>query len=157
MIMSVERLVNLLCLISFNSITADHPPKTRQRYARQWAAHSMPTCTDLARRAHAQGLDVAEVIAVSYVETRHRRGLVSKSGARGPLQALPKYWSRPADKDYVDAGLRAWSYYRARSDSTREAAGRYNGGGENSHYARAVERHARMLKEQTAWTQTPPR
>ena len=81
------------------------------------------------------GLNPVEVIAVSWKESRHTRGIVGGAGEVGPLQALPKYWARKHDKDHITAGLRAWGYYRKKSRSIQEAAGKYNGGGPSSRYA----------------------
>lgn len=156
MIVSIERALNLICLLSVEMSAAESGVNTRRYYARH-AAADHAVCLKVAHRAHLQGLDFYEAVAVSQHETRHRAHLIGSSGERGPMQALPKYWSRKGDKDYIDAGLRAWSYYRSRSASTREAAGKYNGAGQNSKYARTIERNVKKLKEETAWITPPPR
>ena len=138
------RLIHALCLWSVH--TASIEAGSSQRYWRHQAPRALKVCQEVARRAHKRGLDPLEVIAVSYVETRHNKKLVSSAGAVGPLQALPKYWARKGDKDYITAGLRAWAYFRKKSEGTQEAAGRYNGAGESSHYAVHVATHYSYLK-----------
>jgi hypothetical protein len=156
MIMTIERVLNLICLLSVEMSATESGVNSRRYYARH-AQADHAVCLRVARRAHRQGLDSYEAVAVSQHETRHRAHLVGSSGERGPMQALPKYWSRKGDKDYIDAGLRAWRYYRSRSASTREAAGKFNGAGQRSKYARTIARNVRTLKDQTAWISPPPR
>jgi len=136
-----------LCLASVEiTASAYESPTARAKYYQRHATEAALTCVEVGERAIEQGLDPLEVIAISHTESRHTRGLTSRSGARGPLQVLLKYWSRSSDRDPIDAGLRAWAYYRARSQSTQEAAGKYNGAGASSAYAQAVERHRDHLE-----------
>lgn len=118
------------------------------------AGHLPPSswgvCTKVAIRAEQASLDPLEVIALSYAETRHREDLTSPAGAKGALQALPKYWScADAPKDHICAGLKAWEYYRSRSRSAVEAVGKYNGGGTDTRYARTYRKHLRRLQRLT--------
>ena len=115
------------------------------------ASHLSPkswgVCTKVALRADAARLDPLEVIALSYAETRHREDLTSPAGAKGALQALPKYWRcEDAPTDHICAGLKAWRYYRSRSRNAIEAVGRYNGGGTDTRYARTYRKHLRRLR-----------
>lgn len=114
------RLIHALCLWSVH--TASIEAGSSQRYWRHQAPRALKVCQEVAKRAHKRGLDPLEVIAVSYVETRHNKKLVSS------------------------AGLRAWAYFRKKSEGTQEAAGRYNGAGESSHYAVHVATHYSYLK-----------
>lgn len=149
---TIERLISLLCAISVHASALETSSESaRERYLRHSAPKAHRVCRLVAHRAHEHGLDIYEVIAVSQHETRHRTDLVGSSGERGPLQAIPKYWKRKSDRDAIDSGLRAWSYYRARSTSTQEAAGKFNGSGSKSRYAREVAGHAAMLRERTSW------
>jgi hypothetical protein len=136
-----------LCLASV-SLTAQSykSPTARARYLTKHGNTAALVCLEVAQRAEGRGLDPLELIAVSHTESRHTLEIESDAGAVGPLQALAKYWKRPGDPDTIEAGLRAWAYYRARSASTREAAGKYNGGGTSSAYARAVEAHREYLE-----------
>lgn len=139
-----SRVIHALCLWSVH--TASIEAGSSRRYWRHQAPRALKVCQEVARRAQNRGLDPLEVIAVSYVETRHNRKLVSSAGAVGPLQALPKYWARKGDRDHITAGLRAWAYFRRKSSGIQEAAGRYNGAGEDSHYAVHVATHFRALQ-----------
>jgi len=49
------------------------------------------TCVQVAEEAEHQGVPASLVIALSYVETRFNPNAISRSGAIGPLQVLPKY------------------------------------------------------------------
>lgn len=136
-----------LCLASVGlTAQAYKSPTARARYLAEQGNAATLVCLEVAQRAEGRGLDPLELIAVSHTESRHTLSVKSDAGAVGPLQALAKYWRRPGDPDTIEAGLRAWAYYRARSSSTREAAGRYNGGGTASAYARAVEAHHDYLE-----------
>lgn len=137
------RLIHALCLWSVH--TASIEAGNSRRYWRHQAPRALKVCQEVGLRADKRGLDPLEVIAVSYVETRHNKKLVSSAGAVGPLQALPRYWARKGDRDHITAGLRAWAYYRSKSANIQEAAGKYNGGGESSHYAVHVATHYKSL------------
>ena len=109
-----------------------------KRYMKERAPRALATCQLVAQRALKAGLDPVEIVAISWKESRHTRGLVGGAGEVGPLQAIPKYWARKRDKDHITAGLRAWAYYRKKSATPQEAAGKYNGGGTSSRYAQSV-------------------
>jgi len=149
MILGIERLISLLCIISVSQAANEGGLAATERYYRGRFSQAIEVCKTVGTRAHKRGLDPAEVIALSYIETRHTPRLTSSAGAKGPLQALPKYWSRPQDKDYIDAGLRAWQWYRAKYPSLQSAAGRYNGAGPQSRYARLYMKHHELLQRKT--------
>lgn len=137
--MITHSLIFALCLWSINQsgIESHHS----KRYWKYKAPLALKVCRKVGSRALKYKIDPLEAIAVSYVETRHNEKLISKAGAVGAMQALPKYWKRKKDKDSLEAGLRAWKYYRERSSGIRQSAGKYNGAGENSKYAQDVEEH----------------
>jgi hypothetical protein len=147
-------LLTRLCMASL-ALAAQEAgsPTARAKFWSDRAGAHLAVCVAVGERAQVEGLDPLEVIAVSFTESRHTRGLTSHRGAVGPLQALKRYWARAGDKDNITPGLRAWRYYRSRSRSTREAAGRYNGAGARSAYAAQVAAHrdhlARILRHYT--------
>lgn len=147
MIYQLADILARLCLASV-AVTANayESPSARARY---WATKGQPAallCIEIAERAREHDLDPLELIALSWVESRHTPKLTSSAGAVGPLQVMLKYWRRDGDRDHITAGLRAWTYYRARSASAQEAAGRYNGGGAQSSYAHAYQEHLEKLR-----------
>lgn len=130
-------MLKLLFYLYLCSNSASHLPAT-----------SWGVCAKVALRAEAANLDPLEIIALSYAETRHREDLTSPAGAKGALQALPKYWRcTDAPKDHICAGLRAWRYYRSRSRSAVEAVGRYNGGGTDTRYAKTYSAQLHKLRQ----------
>lgn len=136
-----------LCLVSVAATAnAYESPTARRAYYAEKSAPASLVCLEVAERALDADLDPLELIALSWVETRHTREVISSAKARGPLQILRKYWRRTHDHDDIAGGLRAWSYYRARSSSAQEAAGRYNGGGSSSGYAIAYQAHLDKLR-----------
>lgn len=144
-------MITLLCLVSVLQATHEASSlSAKEAYLRRSGPRAMKMCVKVAQRAVEAKIDPLEIISISFNETRHR-DLISKAGARGPLQALPQYWSRRGDRDHIDAGIRAWTYYRARSKDIRTAAGRYNGAGWKSVYARHVETHYHLLKDARQW------
>jgi len=142
-------LLTRLCLASLAVAAGEaQSPTARARFWIDRAGEHLAVCVAVADRAQDAGLDPLEIIALSYAESRHTRGLTSPRGAVGPLQALRRYWAREGDTSDITPGLRAWAYYRQRSRSTREAAGKYNGGGARSAYAAQVEAHRDHLARQ---------
>jgi hypothetical protein len=143
--MITNSLIFAVCLWSVNQagIEAHHS----KRYWRHQAPRAIKVCRKVGMRAYKSGIDPLEAISISYVETRHNEKLVSSAGAVGAMQALPKYWKRPGDKDTLSAGLRAWKYYRSKSKTIEESAGKYNGAGSRSAYAREVRIHYDGLME----------
>ena len=147
-------MIAFLCLVSVLQATHEASSQSaKEAYLRRSGPRAMEMCLKVAQRAVEAQIDPLEVIAISFNETRHR-DLISRAGARGPLQALPRYWSRRGDRDHIDAGIRAWTYYRARSKDIRTAAGKYNGAGKKSAYARDVETHYHLLQDARQWVQT---
>lgn len=86
-------------------------------------------CVDLMDKAHMIGLDPIEVASIGWVESRFNPNVVSKAGARGMLQAIPKYWCKGKRRgcDYTAAGLSAWTYYRHKTP-LMEALCKYSSG-----------------------------
>lgn len=142
-------LIFTLCLYSVNQVAIEggKHPQSVQKFFVKYGKEKLHLCQQVALRAKSQDIDPLEVITLSFIETRHTANLTSKAGAKGALQALPKYWSRDTDKDYIDAGLRAWTYYRERSKSLRHTAGRYNGAGSKSYYAKSYMKHYEKLQQ----------
>ena len=120
-----------------------------QRYVERYAHRAFRTCMFVGERATSAHLNPLEVISISRVETGHRFGLVSKAGARGPLQVLPKYYPlSKGDRDWIDPALRLYRYLRRHKrygQSFQHTAGRYNGSGYRGSYARAAQRHLNYL------------
>ena len=100
-------------------------------------------------------VDVRSILAVAYVETggTMRPGLVSRAGACGVMQCLPK-WSALTCEEMgsplggVVAGVTAWHYWQGRS-GRHSVAEMYNGGNRPgfraSIYARQVAKQRRRL------------
>ena len=102
-------------------------------------------CMELLHRAEVQGLDKTQVAAIAYHESRFSLDEVSKAGARGILQVIPKYWCKTKPCDYTQAGLHAWKVYLKLSNgSVREALCRYSTG-KPCRRSRAARRYARKV------------
>ncbi len=87
-------------------------------------------------------------LAIAYEESRLKRDRVSKAGACGPMQVLPKfsrYSCREMQGDHgIDAGLETLDYWRRRSETLEQALAHYNGGNKPGRRARAYAR--RVMK-----------
>ena len=139
------RLIRLLCYWSVSQTSLEYKSVSAQaKYLKTQAPQAGAVCLNVAHRALKRGLDPTEIIALSWIESRHT-WTSSPAGALGPIQALPRYWHRKGDKDMITAGLRAWTYYRDRSHNAVEAVGRYNGGGQHTKYATMFEAHRKEL------------
>ena len=140
----------LVCIMSLSTITEGKSPSYSRKYWRRHHPASLQLCVRTYREAEARGLDPLELVAVGWVESRHRN-IINSIGASGPLQAIPKYWCRgprvERPCDFVKAGARAWAHYRGRTQTLEEAAGEYSGAGPVSDYALAVRAHHDLLRE----------
>ena len=87
-------------------------------------AEAMAVCVEVAQAAEAADEDPALLISLAYVESRLHRTAISKAGAVGPLQVLPRFW--PGDP--VLAGIKAWKYWTTRMNSVRDGIAAYNAG-----------------------------
>ena len=88
----------------------------------------MATCIDVATEAVGAGVDPALAASLGWHETRLRPGLTSKAGAKGPLQAIPRFWCKSEPCNYTKAGLRALKHYMNKEPTVTRAICRYNAG-----------------------------
>jgi soluble lytic murein transglycosylase-like protein len=105
-------------------------------------------CEQVSTAAYKAGVDEPLALAVAVEETRLQHLAHKKSGARGPMQVLPKYWCPAQGKcDYVEAGVDALKYYLDDSPSERRALQRYAGAGKRArNYAERVLRRVKALR-----------
>ena len=76
----------LICILALAEMVAGFghiPPQYDER---------LRTCIDIARTADEHELPVALVVALAHEESRFVADIVSKAGARGPLQIIPRYF-----------------------------------------------------------------
>jgi soluble lytic murein transglycosylase-like protein len=99
----------LLCLLMLGPLAGD--------------VDRLGTCHDIRAEARAQGVPVPVVLSVAWVESRFNAEAVSRAGAVGPLQVLPRYYPGPPIAEgvaklrrlYVKKGSweLAWCHYNA--------------------------------------------
>jgi hypothetical protein len=100
---------------------------------------AMAICLDISIKSENQGEDPALMISLAYVESRLKYDAVSKAGAVGPLQVIPKFWPG----EYISAGIIAWKYWKKRAGTVRDGLAMYNAGKNPS--ARAYRHADRVL------------
>ena len=96
--------------------------------------HRVSTCAAVMEEARKQGVDPRLAAAVAWSESRWYSGVTNKrSGAKGPLQILPRYWCPSKDGvwriheygtrtcDYIEGGIRALKYYTTHRKTLRGA------------------------------------
>lgn len=138
------RIIYALCLWSVNQGAIESGNSLK--YWKAQGPRAVSVCQTVASRSLEVDLNPLETIALSYLETRHNDKLKGLHGERGAIQALPKYWKRPGDKDALTAGLRAWKYYSRKYNTLKSTAGYYNGSGPDGHYAKKYLEHYNQLK-----------
>ena len=121
-------------------------------------ADRMQTCRAVAAAAIDGGIEPATLVAVAYVESGMKRNAVSKAGAVGPLQVLPKYFCpKRGACDHIAAGVRAFKAWRSRSKTLSETLCKYNAGFKcgraGRRYARRVLRVRRSIVAASSQTQ----
>lgn len=89
-------------------------------------------CEMVVEEAERQSVDPALSVALSFHESGLRRYVVSKAGAVGPLQVLPRYWPKNCgidERGQVKAGVTILKYNlrRTRGDEVTAVA-MYNAG-----------------------------
>ena len=112
-------------------------------------------CYEVVDAAEAFNLDPVLLVSVAWHESRFNNEAVSRAGALGALQVMPKIWCGPQHCDYIYVGGRAYSKWRARAARKHKrntdyyALAMYNGGnspGARSYkYAEAVLKTYRLL------------
>jgi soluble lytic murein transglycosylase-like protein len=110
-------------------------------------------CEMVVLEAEIQKVDPALAVALCFHESGLRRFVVSKAGAVGPMQVLPRYYPKDFPTDtpgQIKAGVFFLKRYLARSKTEVDAIAKYNGGnrpGKRSYrWARVVVRLAYKLR-----------
>ena len=88
---------------------------------------AMATCIEIGLEAEKRGVSVEMIAALSWFESRLSHRAHSKHGAIGPLQVLPKFWMRNGENP-VEAGVKAYVFWRRKSVDEVEAVAKYNAG-----------------------------
>ena len=110
-------------------------------------------CEMVAAEAERQRVDPALAVGLAFHESGMRPYVVSRVGAVGPLQVMPRYY--PPDipknpKGMVQAGITLFKRLLDRGFSETDAVARYNGGnkpGARSYrWVRAVLKTTRILR-----------
>lgn len=124
--------MNSMCALYLcASILSTEPMKESTREVR------VSACVDLVEKAIEHEQDELIIIAIAHTESRFNVNAVSKAGARGILQVLPKYFCPKKGKcDYTAAGFKAWAAW-SKNRSLKEALCRYNSGQKCSNSKRA--------------------
>tara|TARA_R110000824_G_scaffold294158_2_gene482495 strand:- start:670 stop:1149 length:480 start_codon:yes stop_codon:yes gene_type:complete len=123
---------------------------------RRFPVDRMVTCEKVVEVAEIWNIDPALLVAVAYHESRMNKDAVSRAGAVGPLQILPKWFCGSQACDYAYVGGRAYTKWRNRVKRKRKklidfwTLAHYNGGnrpGSRSfRYAKTVLKTRDILK-----------
>ena len=94
-------------------------------------------CVELYELAEKEGVEPMLIISIAHTESRFSKKAVSKAGAMGIMQVLPRYFCPKKGKcDYTAAGIKAWKAWSKRR-TIDEALCRYNSGRPCSESSRA--------------------
>ncbi len=109
-------------------------------------------CEMVVWEAEAQGVDPTLVVALAFHESGLRRFVVSRVGAIGPLQVMPRYYPKDVPRNtrgQIKAGVQILKLRLKKSRDVIRAVAMYNGGnkpGERSfRWARSVMRLSKKL------------
>ena len=121
------------------------------RDLRPFPVDRMGTCERVAEVAEEWDIDPMLLISVAWHESRFNNKAVSRSGAVGALQILPKWFCGSQKCDYIYVGGRAFTRWRKRAKGNLyKTLAMYNGGnspGKRSfRYAKAVMRTYKLLR-----------
>lgn len=127
------------------------------------------TCQLLHREAVRQDVDPAVAVSVAWLESRWvSRAHNRKSGARGPLQILPKYWcpdargrwratgSHTATCDFTRWGVHALRYYLNKHEDERRAFAEFGYTSTRSNYVKLATELTRRARAEVAKNQSTP-
>lgn len=117
-------------------------------------------CVELYVIAEEAELDPLLIISIAHTESRFDKKAVSRAGAIGMMQVLPKYFCPKKGKcDYTAAGIKAWKAWSRKKNkkrTTREALCRYNSGRPCKDAPRArvyanivLKKHRKLLRKET--------
>lgn len=117
---------------------------------RSYSDSRLGICYEVASVADEFDLDPMLLVSVAYHESRFNNEAVSRAGAVGALQIMPKIWCGSQKCDYIYVGGHAYSKWRARAarkyrrNTDYHALAMYNGG--NSPGARSYNYAKKVLK-----------
>ncbi len=110
---------------------------SQERIPEKKQAMMLDNCVELGLEAAASGFDPMLMVSIAHTESRFNKRAVSKAGAVGIMQVLPKYFCPKKGKcDYTKAGLTAWERW-SKGRTKKEALCRYNSGRKCSDSKRA--------------------
>jgi hypothetical protein len=123
---------------------------------RSFSDSRMDTCYEVVDVAHQFDLDPMLLVSVAWHESRFNNKAVSRAGARGALQVMPKIWCGSQACDYIYVGGRAYTKWRARAERKYRrnvelhTLAMYNGGNSpgvrSYNYAKKVLKTYKLLK-----------
>ena len=85
------------------------------REIRNFPADRMDTCIRVVEVAEEWEIDPVLLISTAWHESRLNNKAVSRAGAVGALQILPRWWCGSQSCDYIYVGGRAFTKWRARA------------------------------------------
>ena len=144
--------MNILVFLAAMCTPADICEELRD--LRPFKADRMATCERVVEVAKIWELDPVLLVSIAWHESRMNNAAVSRSGAVGALQILPKWWCGSQACDYIYNGGRAFKRWLKRARSKRKklfwALAYYNGGNRpktrSFRYAKRVLSTARRLE-----------
>lgn len=85
-------MVELICTIALTHFIAVQHPQYQERLTNNKYASKYAVCEEIAQTSIDLGIDPALAISIAIEESGLEEGLVSKVGAQGPLQIIPRYF-----------------------------------------------------------------
>ena len=138
-----------LCAILMSRLDGNTTSTSYVRVAAKDYGDRMHTCMMIADEADLQGVDKTFALAIAWEESKFKKSAVSKAGAVGPLQVLPRYWcpnGRQRGCDLVEAGIGAIKKLTGKYDLSK-AACHYNSGNKCNRSSRAYATRVLVMRE----------
>ena len=128
----------VLCLCLLQALYSDSSESWNEKVESEIPGR-LSVCVSVLDTAEELGVPSHLAVAVAWHESKFNADAVSKAGAVGPMQILPKYWCPDKKKncDFLVAGIKALGKFLKKYPDHKDALCHYNSGIKSPQIGRA--------------------